>query len=149
MKKPTAAILLLACLLLFSLALIFQDNPGSQALALWEEMKGYTEWSIAPGSNLMMPGQAPHGKFVTIHANDLAMNAIQSNAIRMPDGAIFAKDNFDSNKQLNKITAMKKIGGRWFWALYNPDGTVARAGDLQGCLACHTGAKRDYVFIWR
>lgn len=148
MKKP-AAILLLVCPLLFSLALVLQDNPNSQAQTLWEEMKGYAEWSIAPGSNLMMPGHAPHGKFVTIHANALAMKAMSSNDVKMPDGSIIAKDNYDSNKQLNKITAMKKINGKWFWVVFNPDGTVAKAGSLQGCVACHAGAKRDYVFIWR
>lgn len=149
MKKSAGLILLLAFSLLFSLASVFQDETDSPAEVLWTEMKGYSEWSIAPGSNLMMLGQAPHGKFVTIRANTEAMNAMKSNSVRMPDGAIFTKDNFDSNKQLNKITAMKKVGGKWFWAVYNPDGTVEKAGDLQGCIACHAGARRDYVFIWR
>ena len=124
------------------------EDGVSQAEKLWSEIAGYNEWAIAAGSNLMMPGQAPHGRFVTIYANDIATETISENAEAMPDGAVFAKDNFDSVKRLLQVTVMAKREGSWFWAVYDADGKVKRAGALEGCIACHNGAGRDMVFTW-
>ena len=124
------------------------ENDIALAEKLWSEITGYTDWAVAAGSNLMMPGHAPHGRFVTIYANDIAAKAFADDLEAMPDGAVFAKDNFDSVKRLQQITVMAKREGSWFWVIYDAEGAVERAGELEGCIACHNGAGRDMVFTW-
>ncbi|MCG8374916.1 MAG: hypothetical protein MI702_00360, partial [Chlorobiales bacterium] len=99
-------------LLLFSAFVSDSEEQIQIAEEIWMEIQGYTKWDIIPGGHLMMPGQAPHGKFVTIYANSAAQTALSEDKARMPDGAIYSKDNFDSNKKLNKITVMKKIDSK-------------------------------------
>jgi acyl-CoA synthetase (AMP-forming)/AMP-acid ligase II len=95
-----------------------------------------------------MPGQAPHGKFVTIYANQPALATLTSDSTAMPEGAVFAKSNFNSIGELENVTVMyRKLSG-WVWLVYEPDGAVKRAGRLDDCLACHAGAEKDGVFSW-
>ncbi len=62
-----------------------------------------------------------------------------------------AVQNFEPN--LEAVTVMVKIegynpeAGDWFWAKYQPDGTIDEAGKLEGCIGCHSQvADNDYVF---
>ena len=71
----------------------------------------------------------------------------------MEDGSIIAKENYTAEKKFVALTVMYKIkgynptAGDWFWAKYNPDGTVAAAGRVKGCIDCHSAKKdNDYIF---
>ena len=36
----------------------------------------------------------------------------------------------------------------WFWAMYEPDGTVLAEGSPGGCISCHEGMRsNDFVII--
>lgn len=119
------------------------------ATEVWKELAGFRQWPLVPGTSALMPGQAPHGRYISVHLNPIAVRAIEENRLQMLEGAIIAKENFGSTRVLHRITAMKKLEGAWFWAEYDPDGTVQVAGRLKGCEACHAGARRDMVFTWR
>jgi hypothetical protein len=142
----------MATLILIALSGFSALLPEDQDLAtrLWnEQLQQYKEWPLVPGTQVMMPGHAPHGKFVTIHANRITLDAMASGRQRLPEGAILAKENFNTNREMVQVTAMVKRAEGWYWAVYQPDGTIEKAGVLEGCVVCHEGARRDSVFTWQ
>ena len=83
----------------------------------------------------------------------------------LPDGSNIIKENYAADGEtLAAITIMYRskgynpVSGDWYWAKYNPDGTVAMrpteqapirlAGKPNGCTECHGGADSgDFVFF--
>jgi hypothetical protein len=78
----------------------------------------------------------------------------------LPDGSIIIKENYAADGEtLAAITIMYRSkgynpeSGDWYWAKYNPDGSVATkpteqapirlAGKPNGCIECHGGADGD------
>ena len=52
-----------------------------------------------------------------------------------------------SELQMYKIKGYNPSAGDWFWAKYNPDGTVAAQGRVKACIDCHSAKKdNDYIF---
>jgi hypothetical protein len=129
---------------------------------------------VGPNRFQTMPYQTPppHGHFVE------AIDGRISVAGR--DDIVIVKKNFGKTKQetrqqiaddpdqfMTSITVMfKREAGydsdnkNWFWAKYNPDGTLQKnpkgmqlagrvaKGKDKGCIACHTAAPgADYVYI--
>jgi hypothetical protein len=119
------------------------------ARKLWRSVSDLAQWPEAPGTQVLMPGHAPHGKFITIHVNSEALSAMAGDAEEMPESATIAKENFDSSRKLLQITVMHKKSGSWFWAVYSSDGTVEQAGRISECITCHEGARREMVFTWQ
>jgi len=124
------------------------EDPIAKAESLWSEISQYKTWPLAPRSSELMPGVAPHGRYVTIHGNTASQQAFATSAARMPAGAILAKGNYSSQRLLDSITVMVREDDGWLWIVYEPEGTVVRAGDLEDCMSCHSGAARDKVFSW-
>jgi len=66
----------------------------------------------------------------------------------LPDESIIVKENFGPDKKLAAITVMYKEKGYdpahndWFWAKYQPDGTIDAEGKVKGCIDCH-GLPKD------
>ena len=123
---------------------------------VWSAMKGYQDVQMKTD---MIPGNAPHGKFITIYYDVISVQGKPYHTI--------IKENFTPEKKLAAITVMvqREAGydsdnNDWFWVKYAPDGTVSKndkdmalAGKVakgmdQGCIKCHQDAKGgDYVFI--
>ena len=75
----------------------------------------------------------------------------------LPVGSIIVKENYAADRSLKAITVMYKskgfnpAAGDWFWAKYNPDGTVAMSaadamtlsGRVKACIDCHHSADGD------
>lgn len=124
---------------------------------LWERITNesdygsYAEW---PGHEGLRPGQSPHGAWHVVRVNRTLREALPSSDAMAPAGSIIVKENYSADKTLAKITVMAKApgfntdNGDWFWASYDPDGTVSAEGSLNGCITCHEGMKgNDYVII--
>lgn len=129
-----------------AVAIAAQDMPEPEAASFWTymtETNPYTEWKPWPGQEDMYPGTSPHGAFLKLFVNDVALKAIKEDK-PMPDGAIIVKENYGKDKEkLMAITPMylKKgynpDAGDWFWAKYGPEGEVMSSGKVEGCIGCH------------
>jgi hypothetical protein len=124
---------------------------------LWTELGGYTKWTA--NTDAPVRGEHPEGEYVWLFYNDVAKAAIGGEG-DWPNDAIFVKENYPTNPtgdgpgEIAAITVMRKGGGVWFWAQYQPDGTVserprgtlvAGTSDLT-CVNCHMSvARRDHV----
>ena len=131
--------------------------PGADAGELWNfitETSPYKEWAYWPDFEGFQPGKSPHGAilkvFVDEHGIDNIANSMNSS---MDYGVVVVKENYMPDTTLAALTVMYKVEGfnpevgDWFWAKYNPDGTVAAAGTPAGCIGCHGGvAGNDYLF---
>jgi hypothetical protein len=111
----------------------------------------YSEWPAHAG---LQPGQSPHGVWHRVHGNRTLFDVLPLTEAIAPEGSIIVKENFDNNKELRNLTVMAKIEGYdpdygdWFWAMYQPDGTVLTEGSPGGCISCHEGMrKNDFVII--
>ncbi len=117
----------------------------------------YRNWAPWPGQGAdYYPGQSPHGAFLKMYINRTAA----ADPVNLPHGSVIIKENYgEDQKTLMAVTVMYRSqgydsqNGDWYWAKYNPDGTVAMKGDVrlagrvQGCIDCHSGAQgNDFVF---
>lgn len=98
-------------------------------------------------------GSEPHGAILQTFMNDIAFDAVGSSLDAFPPGAIFVKENYTPERVLDATTVMVKIdgynpeAGDWFWAKYQPDGSLDAAGRPDGCIACHTQVSdNDFVY---
>ncbi|MDP3261054.1 MAG: cytochrome P460 family protein [Thermodesulfovibrionales bacterium] len=129
--------------------------PGPNAEKLNEYIvryDPYTAWELWPKKGKLYKGTEPHGSLLTTFINNTAHFSIKKKK-GMEDGSIIAKENYTAEKKFVALTVMYKIkgynptAGDWFWAKYNPDGTVAAAGRVKGCIDCHSAKKdNDYIF---
>lgn len=120
----------------------------------------YKNWAPAPGeTGELTLGQSPHGSFAKMYLNRAAAAA---NSATLPNGSVIVLENFGPEKSLQSIDVMYKSAGYnpqagdWFWAKYNPNGTVVigpdgstkLAGRNSSCIECHTRAGGgDYAFF--
>ena len=129
--------------------------PGPNAEKLNEYIvryDPYRAWELWPKKGKLYKGTEPHGSLLTTFINNTAHFSIKKKK-GMEDGSIIAKENYTAEKKFVALTVMYKIkgynpaAGDWFWAKYNPDGTVAAAGRVKGCIDCHSAKKdNDYIF---
>ena len=130
--------------------------PETDGKACWmymTEVSPYEGWGLWPGHKGMEEGKSPHGAYVKVTANPVALKAARKGMKEMPEGSIIMKENYDKDKNLVALTPMYKVkgynpeGGDWFWMKYKPDGTVDAAGKLKGCIDCHAKVKKnDWIF---
>jgi hypothetical protein len=130
--------------------------PAPDGKTLWTyitEVNPYQGWAIWPGYMELAEGQSPHGAWLRVYANGVAMKAAREGKDMMPDGAIIVKDNYaEDKKTLAAITPMYRVkgynpeGGDWFWVKYGPDGEVMAEGKVKGCIDCHKAAD-DWRFV--
>jgi len=123
---------------------------------------GMASYTVFPGSTEMMPGKSPHGAFVTVLVNDIALKSIEENKATFDDGSLIVKENYGPDKALGAYTIMYKVagyypeGGDWYWAKFDKAGASDLEGEAvktmfaekkEGCIACHAQVKdKDWVF---
>jgi len=113
----------------------------------------YKGWGYWPGNYGVYPGQSPHGAYLRLYANGIALKAAREGK-PMPDGAILVKENYGKDqKTLMAVTPMYKVkgynpdGGDWWWGKYGPNGEVMASGQVKGCIKCHRAQKaKDWIF---
>lgn len=132
------------------------EMPPADGERLWDyitEENPYKDWEPFPGYEEMYEGKSPHGDYLRLYANDIAVKAAKQGE-PMPDRAILVKENYAEDRQtLMAVTPMYRIqgynpqAGDWFWVKYGPDGKIAAEGKVEGCIKCHTVKKdQDYIF---
>lgn len=164
MKKTLVSLAAAALVVVFALTLMGGEKktekqagmPKPEGEAFWthvSETDPYTEWGVWPGFEELQEGQSPHGAYVRIYANDIAMTAAKKDE-EMPDGAIIMKENYNEERELVALTPMYRAegfnpeGGDWFWAKYGPEGEDMASGKVKGCIDCHARVKnRDWRFV--
>ena len=121
---------------------------------IWQEIQGYSNWGQAvdwTGVKASLDGT--HGDFVQIWLNQEALPSFEdSTSANLPYGSISVKEGYSSSDgtSINTITVMKKIEGfdpdhgDWFWASFDPNGDVNKAGSISSCYNCHASGT-DYI----
>ena len=129
------------------------DTTGDAVAAYLEEVNYQESWDLWPGLGEKFPGEEPHGMLLTTYLNPAALEAVNSNASVMPNGAIIVKDNFTPAGVLAATTVMYKQSGYnpehndWFWLKVLADGTIEKQGKVEGCQNCH-GDVKDNDYVW-
>ncbi len=131
-------------------------NPPPNAAAVQQFLTNSnfrTAWRLWPGTTANQTSAAPHGATVSTWINEIAYDAIQSRAGRMPDGAMIVKENFTPDRSLAALTVMYKSRGfdpannDWYWLQQSAAGTAMAEGRVQGCITCHnTVASNDLLY---
>ncbi|MFO7607134.1 MAG: cytochrome P460 family protein [Desulfurivibrionaceae bacterium] len=113
----------------------------------------YTDWQLWPGTEKLYEGTQPHGAFLTTYVNDIALERLQADKDKFPNGSIVVKENYNKQKELAAVTAMYKVkdynpsDGDWYWIKYLPNGEVEAEGKVGSCIRCHSKMKsKDWVF---
>ena len=121
---------------------------------IWQEIQGYSDWGQAvdwKGVKASLDGT--HGNFVQIWLNAQALPSFEDSASSaLPYGSICVKEGYSSSdgSSINTVTVMKKIEGfdpdhgDWFWASYDTNGDVNKAGSVSSCYTCHASGE-DYI----
>jgi hypothetical protein len=117
------------------------------------ETNPYQKWEHWPGYTGIYPGKSPHGKYLKLFANPIALKAAREGK-PMPEGAILVKENYgEDQKTLMAVTPMYRVkgynpeGGDWFWVKYGANGEILAAGKPKGCVSCHAAVKdKDWIF---
>lgn len=158
MKRMCIAGAVLAALIVIQVAsaAMHKGMPPADGKAFWTyitETEPYQEWAPFPGYEGMYEGKSPHGAYLKLYANEIAVQAAkQGNPL--PAGSILVKENYAKDqKTLAAVTPMYKIdgynpsAGDWFWAKYGPEGKVMAEGKVNSCIQCHSEKeKQDYIF---
>ena len=145
-----------------------EEIAGSTWNLIRDQSYAFT-WHYEPGSPPgFYKGNPPHGKVLRTFYNNIAFDATQARSGAFPAGSVLVKENHASPRNLTgskgviknftpnlkSVTVMLKMpagynpkANNWFWAKYQPDGTIAVAGKVESCTACHAQrAENDYVF---
>ncbi|MFP4081811.1 MAG: cytochrome P460 family protein [Candidatus Aminicenantes bacterium] len=156
-KYSILALPLLAVLSFASLMVAAKDMPSPDGEKVWtyiSQKNPYVKWEKWPGYPGMYPGESPHGAYLKLYVNAIALNAIQEKKEIMPQGAVIVKENYGEDQEtLIAVTPMYKVkgynpeAGNWFWAKYGADGKVMAEGKVKGCIDCHSKRKEnDWIF---
>ncbi len=153
----TALAVLLLSVAALPLSIAEEGMPPTDPEKFWNyisEKNPYTDWDHWPGYDGIYPGKSPHGAYLKLYANDVAIEAAKAGKTEMPEGAILVKENYGKDKKtLMAVTPMYKVkgynpeAGDWFWGKYGPDGKVMAAGKPDGCIKCH-GVKQDQDWLF-
>lgn len=127
--------------------------PDTTAEAVWSYLQeaDYDDvWALWPDMGELYEGGRPHGRLLTTYVNAAALSAIEGSESQMPTDALIVKENHATDSTLVAVTAMYEVEGYdpehadWFWARYQPDGSVDAAGRVSSCQECHVDGA-DYV----
>jgi len=133
-----------------------ENLPLTDAQDLWSyitETNPYRRWGLLPGYERMYKGKSPHGDYLKLYANPMAVNAARKK-MTMPNGSIIVQENYGPDrKTIMAITPMYKVkgynteAGDWFWAKYASNGNVFISGKPADCIDCHrTKEAKGWLF---
>jgi hypothetical protein len=119
-----------------------ENLPPADGEKFWtysSKTNPYKSWGMWPDHETMHPGHSPHGAYVKLYGNDIALKAAKAGK-PMPYGAILVKENYDKDQK----TLMETTGSG---QKYSPSGTPMQVGKVGGCMNCHSVQKsRNWIF---
>lgn len=131
-----------------------KSEDEKMAEDIWQEIQGYSSWDQAEDwTDVKTSLDGTHGNFVQIWLNQEAFPSFEdTTSTNLPYGSISVKEGYSTSdvSSINTITVMKKIEGfdpdhgDWFWASFDTDGDVNKAGSVSSCYNCHVSGM-DYV----
>jgi len=130
------------------------DTTGDAVWAMLTAANFQDNWTLWPGMGELYSGNEPHGMLLTTYLNDVALEALESQAGSMPVGAVLVKENYMPDSTLAATTVMLKREldynpehNGWWWLKRLADGTNEVEGRGAGCQSCHgnQAAGNDYV----
>lgn len=133
---------------------VLPDTTGDAVWAMLIDADYRDTWTLWPGLGELYTGNEPHGMLLTTYMNDVALDALESQAGSMPVGAVLVKENYMPDSTLAATTVMVKRDlaynpehNGWWWLKRLADGTNEVEGRGAGCQSCHGGqaADNDYV----
>lgn len=116
-------------------------SPAARALLDRVESDDYDTWT-----ELAIEGDAPHGHWSIIYANDALVDAEAGDAIdRWPDDTVVVcEGREESEGDATSLQIMTREGGGWTWAQYDADREPLLYGSEAACSHCHA-AGDDYL----
>ena len=111
--------------------------PSDVAPELWNliQTEEYQQWKSMPSVGKLNEESAAKKGYFKTYMNGTALSALENKSKTLPPGSIIVKERYDSQDQLQTISAMMNLGGNdsndinWFWAQYSPDGKVLKSGE--------------------
>lgn len=139
---------------LLSLSVACKGSESDTAVVDWELMNSlnllaqdFEDWEQTANWPGIQPGLGPHGAYVAVYWNDTAYEHYAAQAGGdLPEGSLIIKQGYADPGGASKAlrTAMWKVDGSWFWALWS--GSSQSGGELVSCTGCHVDAAQDFVF---
>jgi len=133
------------------------SRPAPRAADVWSAVTSadyQKKWKLFPGTTAQMPGQSPHGAFISTYVNDIALEGVNGKRPALAPGSIVLKENYTPEKTLAAVTLMYKVpgfdpdNGDWYWLQRTADGAVRAEGRVTGCIGCHSAkASNDYLYL--
>jgi hypothetical protein len=126
------------------------NQQPEEARMMWERLQllDYANaFERAPGYEMRMPSDAPHGDQVDIYINDVLEGALASTEALMewPLGSLIVKDGFDSDGGFELVAAMEQREDGWFYVEYTDrSGDALFSGQPSVCTDCHA-AGDDFI----
>ena len=123
-----------------------EPEPGreSPTHAVLPRIADYHAW-VRLGA--VSKSAAHDGLWLAVHLDALAASAASDGVF--PEGSIIVAENrAEPDGPPVTLTTMVKRAEGWHWIEHGPDGTVHKAGELDGCVRCHRNAvSSDMVFF--
>ncbi|MCH8878249.1 MAG: cytochrome P460 family protein [Planctomycetes bacterium] len=134
-----------------------ESTPTGAALfTMIDQTDPFQQWGEFPDWQGARASALPHGPMSRIFINATVEAALANFEGQLPDGSIIVKENVGTSPEVTEavLTVMWKVAGfdpennDWFWANMMSDGQIVAEGKVQGCTACHGGARsNDFIFV--
>ena len=134
-----------------------ESTPSAAALfTMISQTDPFQQWGEFPDRTGTQSSVLPHGPRSRVFINASVEAALASFEGQLPDGSIIVKENVGTSPEVTEavLTVMWKVAGfdpennDWFWANMMSDGQIVAEGKVQGCTACHGGARsNDFIFV--
>lgn len=120
------------------------DPDEARAAELWDTLEGADTWSQVDAWLGVQPSDTLHDAYTQVWWNDTAFDHVSAGGGGdMPAGSIVYKKSYSDADGATETgsTVMEKTAEGWFWASYEPDGTVRLAGEPSLCIDCHAAGQ--------
>lgn len=98
---------------------------------------GYLGWPRVPGFEERRESETAHGKQVDVYWNAVALGSAAARPFRaMAPGSVLVKEAYVDGALKNVAVMEKRVDG-WFWAEWDPEGSVLFSGRPGICIDCH------------
>ncbi len=97
----------------------------------------YRDWPRVPGFEERVASRTAHGNEVDVYWNEVSARSAAARPFEaMAPGSILVKEAYADGELLNVAVMEKRFDG-WFWAEWNPEGSVLFSGRPGICIDCH------------